>query len=573
MVSRILIFMTLVLTFLKCKDSETFVPDPNPVKFRASAFVEVTDVNGIPVQDAQVELGNVVAMTDADGVVFLSDVTMEKSTYVKAKKQGFFHGSRRFYPVPDQTHFVKIRLLADYEVGNFHSAAGGIISLEDGITLDFPANAVVDHNGNTYTGSVSVSAQPISGNDPDLSDKMPGDLVGNREGGDLVSLGSMGMVVVELKSSNGDLLQIKQGEKVELRMEVPADLLAHAPATIPMWYFDEETGFWNEEGEASLEGNTYTAQVGHFSYWNYDAWFPAVKWGASFVYEDGTPASQVSVCITIIDLEATKCAYTNEDGIVCGLVAADELLLMEVMSPCGDVILSQQIGPFSDSTMMGPFTIPSSGVAFTEVSGSAINCAGEPVRNGFAKIRINDISYYTVLDSVTGEFSLTAMNCDVSDATITVVDIDELKQSLPQTYSYAAVIDAGIITVCENLTEYIDLEVESFPDHFVYLLPNVGTQSLLTYISASDSTINGYKYFYVNFEGTTPGTYTPQGFEIGMTLPTAEFATATVVTIQVTYYGGPGDYIQGTLNGTLKTDPSNGSDEYAFTGTFSVLRE
>jgi len=563
----------MILTIVRCKDSETFIPDPDPIVFKASAFVEVSDVNGLPLEGVQINLGIVQSFTDKDGVVYLKDVTMGKSTYLTANKAGFFHGSRRFYPSPDQAHFVKIILLSDNAVGSIQSGAGGTVTLTDGTTLDFPANAILDQSGNAYNGSVTVSAQPISGGDPDLTYKMPGDLVGETVGGDQGSLASMGMVVVELRSSSGDLLQVKGGAKVEMHMDVPSHLIGNAPSSIPMWYFDETLGFWKEEGEASLEGNTYVAQVGHFSYWNYDAWFPTVKWGASFVYDDGSPASQVEVCITILDLETTKCAYTNAEGVVCGLVAAGELLLMEVKSPCGDVLLSQQIGPFSDTVMMGPITIPSTNVSFSAVSGSAVNCDGDPVTNGFVKIRINGHNYYAVLDSLTGEFSLSAMNCDESEVTITILDIDALKQSLPQTYGYAPVIDAGIITVCEALTEFIDIEVTGFTDHFIYFLPSVGTQGGTTYISASDSTINGQQFFYVSFLGSTPGTYIPQDFEIGMTLPTTEFAYATDVIIQVTYYGGPGDYIQGTLSGTLTTGPNGGNDEYAFIGTFSVLQQ
>ncbi len=572
MATRILVFIMMVLTIVRCKDSETFIPDPVPVYFKASTFVEVRDLNGLPLEGVQIKLGTVLGFTDEDGVVYFRDVTMGKSTYLTANKAGFFHGSRRFYPSHDQTNFVKIILLPDHAVGSIQSGAGGTVTLEGGTTLDFPADIVVDQSGNTYNGSVAVSAQSITGADPDLSYKMPGDLVGETIGGDQGSLASMGMVVVELRSASGDLLQVKSGAKVEMRMDVPSHMTGNAPSTIPMWYFDETLGFWKEEGEASLDGNTYVAQVGHFSYWNYDAWFPTVKWGASFVYDDGSPATQVEVCITILDLEATKCAYTNAEGVVCGLVAAGELLLMEVKSPCGEVLLSQQIGPFSDTVMMGPITIPATSVSFTAVSGIAVNCDGDPVTNGFAKIRINGSNYYAVLDSVTGEFSLSAMNCDENEVTITVLDINALKQSLPQTYSYAPVIDAGTITVCETLTEFIDIEVTGFTDHFLYYLPSIETQGSLTYISAEDSSGNGSKYFYVSFQGSAPGTYTPQGYEIGMMMPTMEFAHATAVTIQVTYYGGPGDYVQGNVSGTVNTGENNGNDEYPFTGTFSVLR-
>lgn len=576
MATRILVFMMMALAIVRCKDTETFQPDPHAAKFNASAFVEVKDVNGLPMEGVEINLGNKVEYTDEDGVVYLKDVTMENSTYVTAKLSGYFHGSRRFYPMPNRTEFVKIILLPFNAIASIQSANGGIVNLSDGTTLQFPANAIMDVNGNDYVGTVSISAQPLNVDDQDLSYKMPGDLVGDKENGDRGSLASMGMVAVEMRSSTGDLLQVKSGSNVEIRMGIPARMVSKAPSTIPMWYFDEETGFWKEQGQATLDGNTYVAQVGHFSYWNYDAWFPAVKWGATFVYADGSPASQVQVCISIISLATTKCAYTNEAGVVCGLVAANELLLMEVQTPCGETILSQQIGPFSDSTMTGPYTIPSASLELTSISGTAVNCDGDPVTNGYAQIRINDVNYYRVTDPVTGAFDLTVINCNESDATIKAVDVTATKQSLSQTFAYAPVINAGTITVCEAINEFIDIEVTGYAEHVVFLLPTVSIQTIHNTINSADSTLTGFKYFYAGFDASAPGIYTTQAFEIAFELPgtsTYVYRSDATLNVEVTYYGGSGDYILGNISGTVSTGPNNGNIEYPFTGTFSVLRE
>ncbi|MGB4847161.1 MAG: hypothetical protein WBP41_04545 [Saprospiraceae bacterium] len=576
MATRILLFMMMALAIVRCKDTETFVPDPHAVKFNSSAFVEVMDVNGLPQEGVEISLGNEVAYTNEDGVVYFKDVTMEKSTYVTAVKSGFFHGSRRFYPMVSHTELIKIVLLPFNAIGSIQSSDGGIINLTDGTTLDFPANAIVDRNGNSYNGTVTISAHPLKAGDPDLSYKMPGDLVGDKENGERGSLASMGMVAVEMRSSTGELLQIKSGSKVEIRMDIPATMVSNAPSTIPMWYFDEATGFWKEQGQATLDGSTYVAHVGHFSYWNYDAWFPAVKWGATFLYEDGSPASSVPVCISIISLATTKCAFTNEAGIVCGLVAADELLLMEVFSPCGETILSQQIGPFSDSTMTGPYTIPSTNLVLTNISGTAVNCDGDPVTNGYTKIRVNNVNYYTATDATTGTFDLTVINCNESDATVTALDVAAVKQSLPLTFAYAPVINAGTITVCEAINEFIDIEVTGYADHVVFLLPTISIQTIHNTINAADSTQTGFKYFYAGFDATAPGTYTTQACEIAFELPgtnTYVYRSDAVLNIEITYYGGPGDYILGNISGIVSTGPNNGNIEYPFTGTFSVLRE
>ena len=160
----------------------------------------------------------------------------------------------------------------------------------------------------------------------------------------------------------------------------------------------EMDGVWREEGIATKTGDRYVGQVKHFSFWNYDAWFPAIKWGAAFNFGNRGAASQVEVCITIISMNTTKCALTNEEGIVCGLVASNELLLMEVKGECGESIYTEEIGPFSDATMLGPISISDPGILVTKVFGQVISCDGDPVRDGFAIISVGNYNHYTTLD-------------------------------------------------------------------------------------------------------------------------------------------------------------------------------
>ena len=576
MKTKILVFMMMALALVRCKDSETFTPEPELIVFDASAFVTVEDLSGNPIQGVKITVGDTEGFTDEDGILFLNKVDMNPSTYLVAERAGYFHGSRRFYPSEGKTSFVKLVLLPEQLAGTMSATAGGVIGISGGIQLDFPANAVVDENGNAYTGTVSVYAQPIAADDPDLSHKMPGDLVGINEAGEQGKMASFGMVVAELRSASGDLLQVKDGSSVEMSMEVPASMLDKAPATIPMWYFDEALGLWKEEGEATLQGDKYVAQLGHFSYWNCDAWFEIVKWGATFVYQDGSTASQVLVCLTILDLDATTCAYTDAEGFVCGMVAYDELMLMEVTSPCGEVIYSQQIGPYTDTTMIGPITIPTSAVSITAVSGVAINCDGNPVTNGFAKISVSDQDYYAVLDEVTGEFSMSIINCDESDITIKIVDETAVKQSLVYTFPYASVIDAGTISVCETVTEFIDLEVVGLPEHYLFLAPTTFLhQGGYTVLTAQDSSTS-YHFFYVSVLGTSAGTYEAVTGEIGIELPNGEraYSTAQDLVVNITYYGPVGDYIIGTLTGTWYIGSfGQGVPAYPLSGSFSILRD
>ena len=573
MKTKLLFFSLMLFLAFGCKqDIDTFDPDPkipvvDPITFDASVLVQIVDIDGLPLSDVVISLGNEQANTDEQGVVVLKDVLMSESTYLTANRSGFFHASRRFYPVRDKMHFVKVMMLSDAPVATFDANTGGLVQISPEVSIFFSPSSIIDQDGNAYAGSVDIAAQPITADDPDLSDKMPGDLVGTRNDGTSGALASAGMVAVELRGSSGQLLNVGPGAEVDMTMNVPNNLLGSAPSTIPMWYFDEVKGVWQEDGEATLQGNTYVATVSHFTYWNYDAWFPITKWGTTVLYENGEPASQVSVCITILELETRKCSYTNENGEVCGMVASNEPLLMEILGPCGQVLYSEEIGPFSDTTFTGPYTIPSTEIAFTEVSGSGVDCNGDPITNGYALIGFGQGGQIVTLDE-TGAFSVSLMNCDEQDVTVTIIDSDALLQSLPQTYTFAPAITTGEITACDALEEFIEMEIPNIPDTLLYLFPSIWVQQGNTTITSQDSSGTN-SFFYLSFQGETEGTYMTNQAEIGVELQNGQFATTNSAEVVVTYYGPEGDFVQGTFSATLQWDTL----VYPATGSFSVKRE
>ena len=564
-----------LLGIVSCAENiDTFNPDPVvPIEkaFSASVFVEVVDPDGTPLEGVTVNLGTEQVISNEFGVARFVDADMYSSTYVTVESAGYFHGSRRFYPTPGKTHFVRIMMLPDNVKGSFDAGSGGSVNTGNGVTLNFPADGIADADGNAYAGSVNVAMQPILADDPDLSYKMPGDLTGEDAEGNLGALASLGMVAVELRGSSGQLLNVKEGSTVEMRMEVPSGLVASAPSSIPMWYFDEEKGLWIEEGTGSLQGNEYVANLPHFSFWNCDAWFPLVKWGATFVYSDGSPASQILVCLTILSMESTACGFTNEEGLVCGKVAKDEEMLLQVKDPCGNVIYSEVVGPYSDTTVIGPITLDPVSITTTTVSGCVVNCFDEPVENGYAVINSGGTwNIYAPYDD-NGCFEKSFMNCNESDVTVFALDEDAIKQSLPQTYDYAEEINTGTLQACEDIIEYVELSVEGVSDPFVWLLPQAFVQPAYTQIYVADSTTNG-SFFFLGIPGDDVGTYTDCSYEIGVPVSTSPnvFAYATEVTVVITYFGEVGDYIQGTLSGILEEE--NQGPEHNFTGEFSVLR-
>lgn len=55
-------------------------------------------------------------------------------------------------------------VVSDYDpvIINFESSNGGTLSSAEGIALSFPANSIIDADGNTYDGTVNVDARWIN---------------------------------------------------------------------------------------------------------------------------------------------------------------------------------------------------------------------------------------------------------------------------------------------------------------------------------------------------------------------------------------------------------------------------
>lgn len=569
MFKRLIYCLIAVTGLIGCHDTETFVPKPKQATFEASAFITVIDPTGEPVVDAKIELGNRVGYTNEDGVLLVKQADMTSATYARVEKSGYFHGSRRFYPTRGSMQYVTVMLTPLTDAGSFSANDGGLITIDDKASLHFPAGAIVDGQGQSYGGEVYVKAYPIHPDDPNLSVRMPGDLVGVNEAGTIGALGSLGMIAVELSGTQGQKLQVGNDKLVEMQMQIPISMQATAPSVIPMWSFDESAGVWKQEGEADRNGNKYVAHVPHFSYWNYDVWFPLVNWSATFVYENGEPASQLPVCLTILSLQSQGCGMTNSEGVTSGLVAANEEMLLEIRNSCGQVFFLQNIGPFTDDTSIGPIVISSTSLSTTTITGSAVDCDLNPVTNGYVNISIPGRQIYAVPDETDGSFSITYINCAQSESHLKIVDVSTQKESQDLTFPYAENINAGTVSVCDALTEFIEINIDGVQETFFFYFPNTYGEDPVTIISAQDSLTQSY--FHLSIYNNS-GIYQLQTMEIGVKYPGGQqFFGYQNGSLVITNYGQVGEFITGTFSGTV--NEGQGGPEHQFTGSFSVLRE
>lgn len=247
-------------------------PDVPTLSQQTSIEGRVIDDSGMPVVGATVKAGLSNGTSDKNGMFKITNAVFSTpETFVTVSKPGYFKGSRTFFSRDKSNNYIKIQLLRKAISGRIPSSAGGDVDIRgDGGNVHFEPNSFVTESGSNYTGTVLVATQYLDPTLEGVSDQMPGDLRGSNTAGNVVGLKSYGMIAVELLGENGQALQLKSGLPATVQINIPASKNTTAPATIPLWYFNDSTGLWKQEGTATKNGTQYEGTVAHFSFWNCD---------------------------------------------------------------------------------------------------------------------------------------------------------------------------------------------------------------------------------------------------------------------------------------------------------------
>ncbi|HRI25050.1 MAG TPA: hypothetical protein PLZ45_10250, partial [Ferruginibacter sp.] len=267
---------------------------------------------------ATVLVGSSTVITDKYGYFEAKNVqVIKEAAVVTATKAGYFKGIKTYIAKEGKAAFFRIKLIPKKTVGVITAAAGGTISQPNGLSIKLPAGGIINALTNTaYTGTVNIAAYWINPAANDLNRIMPGDLRGINTEGALQLLQTFGMAAVELTGSSGELLQIADGQKATLTLPIPSSLSAAAPASIPLWYFDESKGLWKQEGSATKTGNTYVGDVSHFSFWNCDVPSNFVQFNCTLKNSSGDPLPYALVKITVVGTNNSRWGYTDSSGYV-----------------------------------------------------------------------------------------------------------------------------------------------------------------------------------------------------------------------------------------------------------------
>ncbi len=582
-VYRISLLISTVLLFFSCQKELTLdnvigVPPDLTTKVNSSASGFVTDENDAPVLGATVVMSTGSTTTDKYGYFEIKNVQVVKNAaFVTVSKPGYFKGIKTYMAQEGKAVFFRIKLIPKTTSGTINSSAGGNVTLTNGLSITLPAGVIVNASTNaTYTGTINVAAYWIDPLATDLNKIMPGDLRGLNADGALKLLRTFGMAAVELTGSGGELLQIASGKSATLSFPIPAAIAADAPASIPLWYFEESNGLWKEQGSANKSGNKYVGNVSHFSFWNCDTPGSYVQFSCTVHDQSGNPVLGALVKLTVVGTNNYRYGVTDSSGYVSGPVPDDAQLQLDVYGTyyCTSASLYTQTFTIGNTAVnLGVITITTS-ANWCDITGTLTDCSNNPVADGYVMMYSNNEYYRHWVHN--GVISFSKYIC-TPNLSVTFLGVDPANNQQSNPHSFTLVPGAnniGTLQACgTSSAEFFNYSIDG-TSHNLLLPPDSlshsgspGTTNY--YINGSQAGV--FHYVYLNFNNTGIGVGSSQNLSsfYSTYLPT-QAILSTPATVIITEYGPVGQFIAGNFTCTLiSTAPAA---TYTIVGNFRVRR-
>lgn len=569
-------FMTVCL-FFSCKKTDninTVIEQPADFSKKVTASVNgfVTNENNQPMPGAKVQYGELQTTTNQFGFFEIKNASVtENAGFVNVTMAGYFNNIKTFLSKEGKSNFCRVKLIPKTVSGYIDGTTGGNVILSNGLAVAVPGNAIVDAiTKSVYSGVVNVSSHWINPVADDLDKIMPGDLRGINTDGNVRALTTYGMAAVELTGSSGQLLQIANDKKAILTFPLPTELQGAAPASIPLWYFDETIGLWKEEGTAAKRGNNYVGEVKHFSYWNCDLPNATVQLSFSITDSALNPLSDIHVEITPVSDNSWSHVggYTDKTGVVQVPVTANTQYKLQLFSnECQIAALSTRMFSVENTdTDLGNIKV--GGQFLAKISGTVTDCNNSAISNGHVFMSSeNGISIANTNSDGSFSYPMFLCNNNTTQAIFIAQNPSAQQQGQPVNRTVnAGTNNIGNLQACGvSAEQFFNYSINDSSYYFALPFDSV-LQIVLdptrAYIGAYRNTIpasleSGFSFEYSN-NMSIDSTFNLIGFQCPQVyIPTQRIPATPVFPIRINFteFDGVGGFISGNFAGLVQSTP------------------
>lgn len=567
---QILLYLPVfILVFTNCKKEEV-KPDTNDTEVNDSQLVnaqailvQTVDQNGVALSGVEVELGDEIKTSNNSGIVQFANIELpSNNATIISEKLGYFSNYQVINPV-SSTELSIVVTLTTTSNSTINASIGGQVQCGNGAYIQFPANGFLEEDGSLYTGDVTVASKYIDPAEQNNNDIIPNSFSGKNQSGSEVFVENHGMILAELYDDFGNKLSVNPVNPAELHIPLTQADIGTAPNQIPLYYFNEEVGKWIEDGQADLENNEYVGSVEHFTFWMcpyvYDHHSLSGNFECAGTFYSG---AVVNVYNQFGYLLGT--VTTNSAGGFSGSIPGTLTHTIEIEDPCGQVLYSETIGPFSSNSSLGTIDLCSGGtVNYGVVEGNLLDCSGSPDQDAFLSVQFDGVSRYFPANS-SGTFSQAILFCNsTSEASIIGVNNSNQLSSQEVVLPINTTMNFGNLAVCNTPDEYCTYTLDGENYYQLNSGNRVFTANLnfstpsLSLISITDPSISGtHIHFSVRRFDPEVGTHLIPGLGPLSGFSFENFAAfddpaVYFVPIELTQVGtAVGDYIEGQIVGS-----------------------
>jgi len=398
--------LAVALCLLNCTQNTGLSPEPpgprvDPNLVQTTIAGLVLDEAGNPVSGARVTAHNFTTNSAENGEFsFYNFLVPKNRCVVVVSRLGYFVATRGEVPVAGGITQFRLRMASDVTTHSISGSTGGVASLVNGSELNIASNSLVTPDTTTFSGTASIALRYFDLGDAAAGLAMPGSDLTTVAGMDTVRLTGFGGLSMAARDQTGQALALAPGEESMALIAIAPSLVATAPTTIDLWALDETTGLWVQDGTASRNGNSYEANVSHFSTWL------CAEAGVARATLCGQALDPNDVPVSGVVVRAGQwTAVTGPDGSFCLVVDPERALSARVEPALNHGIASATVmgGPWSGP---GPHDL---GVLRTDhvahIAG-ALQCGTGPgVGAVFARDAASKV--YATVTNLAGAFDLT----------------------------------------------------------------------------------------------------------------------------------------------------------------------
>lgn len=315
---KILFLFLFLLVINSCKKDEADVVSPGN-EYTPKVITEtygtaklvgfVNDKSGNPLAGVTVFFGEEKTQTGSDGKYQLNTLSAGSNKRIWFQKSGYASTQKLVEIREDLPNRIDASLFPIDKTGKMNSD-GGKIEGKD-FSVEIKPGGFVYSDGSPVEEDVIAEVTAFLTNEDEFLDAFPGEFRGTRVNGSETAIESFGFIDVVLKVESGEPVQLADGVTATIKIKAPQN----APTTIPMWHYDEDKAKWIEEGIGKLDNGLYTAEVSHFTKWNWDRPYEETSKIVGRVVDNaGNPIEGASVVQKGITYKFQNSTKTNEKG-------------------------------------------------------------------------------------------------------------------------------------------------------------------------------------------------------------------------------------------------------------------